>query len=125
MSVGPCARIASLDPERAGISPDTVQRWTQGAARGESGPSRARTPQALPGVDLDDADTAFVLDSALREYAAAQMEHQAGDSAQDGLPALVECAPDAGDVAAAHDVGAAMRRRRAEIAMTIAERLGR
>lgn len=113
----PVRRVAEL----AGISPDTVQRWTQAAARGETGPSRARAPQALPGVDLDDADTAHVLDSALREYAAL-MEHQADNSNREALAAL-QHDPDA-PAAAAHDADAAMRRRWAEIAMTIAETLG-
>lgn len=115
------ARTAAVSVRRtaelAGISPDTVQRWTQGATRGETGPARARTPQPFPGLDLDDADTAFVVDSALREFAA-RMRGEAEDSEIDARDDLVSA-----EAAEAHLADAAKRRRWAEIAETVLDRI--
>lgn len=100
----PVRRVAEL----AGISTDTVQRWTQAAIQGETAPSRARTPQAPP-LNLD-ADTSFVLHSALREYAA-QQRHEAEGSEFDARDELLSA-----EAAAGHRADADKCRQQAEIA---------
>ncbi|MFC4054116.1 hypothetical protein ACFOY4_30865 [Actinomadura syzygii] len=81
--------------EVAGISPDTVQRWTQAAAAGASGPSHARTLEPLPGEPLPGEPGAVIALDDARVVALARARQQLGSAGSD-LPQPVP-QPDAAD----------------------------
>ncbi|MFF0523309.1 hypothetical protein ACFYTC_31785 [Actinomadura nitritigenes] len=113
---GPIGMSTEAYAEALARAADDTTTATTGADTG-AGTAVQDAPKAadgavLPGVDLNDADTSFVLTEALREFAHRQ-RGEADDVAQ-AIAAGDDVDPGAG-------VEVARRRRRAEIAETIAE----